>query len=46
MSASAITTTMAIRRKSFVTKFRSQFAARSSVADGAPTARDVPLREP
>jgi hypothetical protein len=44
--ASAITTTMAIRRKSFVTYPRSQAAARSRLADGAPTAREVPLRDP
>ncbi len=45
-SASAITTTTAMRRKSFVTYPRSHAAARSRAAEGAPTAREVPLRDP
>src|SRR5439155_3125995 len=45
-SASAITTTIAMRRKSLVTYPRSQAAARSRPCDGAPTAREVPVRDP
>jgi hypothetical protein len=35
-----------MRRKSFVTYPRSHAAARSKPCDGAPTARDVPVRDP
>ena len=45
-SASAITTTIAMRRKSLVTYPRSHAAARSRPCDGAPTAREVPVRDP
>jgi hypothetical protein len=45
ISASAMATTIAIRRKSFMTYPRSHTAARSRAGDGAPTARDVPLRD-
>jgi hypothetical protein len=44
-SASAMTTTTAMRRKSFVTYPRSHAAARSRPGEGAPTARDVPVRD-